>query len=312
MRHLQQTLRIFITGSLLLCTNSVYSPVPATTNFSVSQDQKYAIFDLHGVLIRTCGEMHAVGLRNFLKYALNTLPNPFTLKDTIKSKFFGFLNEIEPLDRTQPLALDPEGTPVPQLMCNWLKGTESTAVILQKIAQHAEQKPQTAELSLLLAICRMTFSPEHFIATQEWVPEGLALARELKGRGYKIFILSNWDSESFELLKAYYPEILAPFDGVLISGNAKSIKPDVNPGNIYEQLLKQYAINPARAVFIDDLPVNVHAAEKAFGIHGILCKQQRIYTKPWSRYPDITQVRHEVNAWEHSLGTPYTSPAVIA
>lgn len=299
MQRLQKSVLITVTTLFLVATTTVYSPVATRAGRSMPNNQKFAIFDLHGVLIRTSGEIQAVGLTNFLNYALHTLPNPFKVKDIIKKIFFDFLHEIQPLDPAQPLALDPDGIPVPQIMCDWLKGTQSTATILKRIEQSAARYEHNAQLNLLLSICHMTFCPEQFITTQEWVPEGLQLAQELKERGYKIYILSNWDPESFELLQEYYPEILAQFDGIVISGTAQSIKPDVAPGNIYEQLITRYNIDTTRAVFIDDLEVNVKAAREKYGIHSILCTQNRLYTRPWSKYPNIAQVRRDLTVWEH-------------
>ena len=300
MQRLQKNVLTIITAVVLASSTIVYSPVASQTK---PDTQKTAIFDLHGVLIRTSGEVQAVGLGNFLYYAMRAWPNPLRLKETIKKSFFGFLHSIQPPNSLQPVALDPDGTPVPQIMVDWLTGAQSTAVILKKIETAALTHSPKIEVPLLLAICRMTFSPEQFIMTQEWVEEGLELAYELKERGYKIYILSNWDPESFELLKEYYPEILSRFDGIMISGNAQSIKPDCTPGNIYEQLLQKYSINPERAVFIDDLEVNVKAAQTRYGIRGIICQQNRMITKPWAKYPDIAQVRRELHAWEFNYGT---------
>lgn len=299
MQRLKKSVLSTIIALFLTSTTTVYSPM-ATHADLPTNTQKSVIFDLHGVLIRTAGEIQAVGLMNFLSYAFQTLPNPLKIQHIVKKIFFDFLHEIQPLDPSQPVALDPDGVPVPQIMCDWLKGTQSTTAILSKINAAAARYEQNAQLNLLLSICNMTFCPQQFITTQEWVPEGLQLAQELKERGYNIYILSNWDPESFELLEEYYPEILALFDGVVISGKAQSIKPDIAPGNIYEQLITKYNINPAYAVFIDDLAVNVKAAKEKYGIHGILCSQNRLYTKPWSKYPNISQVRREFNAWELS------------
>lgn len=300
MQCLQRNLLITITALCLSINTTVYSPMAAHTHGYPDKTTKSAIFDLHGVLIRTSGEINAVGITNFLNFAFHSLPNPLKIKNIIKKIFFGFLHDIQPLDSAQPIALDPDGVQIPQIMCDWLTGKQNSTTILAKIEAAAAQQDQSAQTQLIRAISHMMFCPEQFVTTQEWVPEGLQLAQELKERGYKIYILSNWDPESFALLQEYYPEIFAQFDGVVISGYAQSIKPDVAPGNIYEQLITRYNINPAHAILIDDLTANIQAAQEKYGIHGILCAQNRLYAKPWAKYPDIEHVRHAIHAWELS------------
>ena len=51
----------------------------------------------------------------------------------------------------------------------------------------------------------------------------------------------------------------------MISGDVGVIKPDPR---IYEILLARFAIDPHRAVYIDDVAANVEGA-RPFGIHGI-------------------------------------------
>jgi 2-haloacid dehalogenase len=78
----------------------------------------------------------------------------------------------------------------------------------------------------------------------------------LKAKGYRVFALSNWSAETFPVARPRYP-ILEAFDGLVISGREGLIKPD--PA-IYRLLCERHAIDPRRAVFIDDNVVNVEAA----------------------------------------------------
>jgi putative hydrolase of the HAD superfamily len=88
--------------------------------------------------------------------------------------------------------------------------------------------------------------------------------KELKKNGYKVYLLSNYSKRNFELGKAYfkfYPYV----DGGVISYEIQHIKPEPE---IYEALIKRYDINPAEAVFLDDLPENLEGA-KPFGFETI-------------------------------------------
>jgi len=81
---------------------------------------------------------------------------------------------------------------------------------------------------------------------------------------HRIYALTNWSAETFPVaLRDYY--FLQYFEGILVSGDEKLIKPDPK---IYELILERYSINPATAVFIDDSEKNVKGAE-ACGIKGI-------------------------------------------
>jgi HAD superfamily hydrolase (TIGR01509 family) len=56
-----------------------------------------------------------------------------------------------------------------------------------------------------------------------------------------------------------YPFLTEP-RGVTVSGDVGLIKPDIA---IYEMHHGAFGLNPARTLFIDDMPANVEAARKA-------------------------------------------------
>jgi epoxide hydrolase-like predicted phosphatase len=81
----------------------------------------------------------------------------------------------------------------------------------------------------------------------------------LKKRGYKLFFLSNFPLDIFEeVTSGYY--FFKYFDGGVISAQAKSSKPE---NRIYNILIEKYSLIPEESIFIDDLEINVKAAEAA-------------------------------------------------
>lgn len=88
--------------------------------------------------------------------------------------------------------------------------------------------------------------------------------KELKGRGFRIYGISNWSSETFALICNKYP-ILDLIERKVISGEEKVMKPDAR---IFEIAMQRFESVPEECVFIDDNPDNIKAAED-FGIHGI-------------------------------------------
>lgn len=95
------------------------------------------------------------------------------------------------------------------------------------------------------------------------IEESIALLAALKARGVRLLALTNWSQETFPVARERYP-FLQWFEGIVVSGEERLIKPDPR---IYQRLLDRYAVDPARALYIDDSARNVAAAE-ALGMRG--------------------------------------------
>lgn len=91
------------------------------------------------------------------------------------------------------------------------------------------------------------------------------LLPELKKRGFRLYFLSNFPMDIFEEIKTGY-YFFKYFDGGIISSEAKFSKPD---SRIYEILLEKYSLIPKECLYIDDLKINVKAAEAA-GMKGLV------------------------------------------
>jgi 2-haloacid dehalogenase len=87
---------------------------------------------------------------------------------------------------------------------------------------------------------------------------------ELRERDTPLYVLSNFSAETFPPAFERF-DFLRWFRGMVISGEVGVIKPDPR---IYEIMLARFAIDPYRAVYIDDVAANAEAA-RPFGIHGI-------------------------------------------
>jgi 2-haloacid dehalogenase len=102
----------------------------------------------------------------------------------------------------------------------------------------------------------------------EMIPRAIAgtvaILTELRDRRVPLYALTNFSAETFAGQPARFP-FLDWFDGIVVSGREKLIKPDTR---IFHLLLERYRIDAARAVFIDDIPANAMAAT-AVGMRGI-------------------------------------------
>ena len=107
-------------------------------------------------------------------------------------------------------------------------------------------------------------------------PESVALLRRLKQEGFGIYGLTNWSAETIGIAYKRF-DFFCLFDGIVVSGEEKIIKPDER---IFRILLDRYGLQADECIFIDDSPANVKAARKG-GFQAIL-------------FDDITRVRDRV------------------
>ena len=102
---------------------------------------------------------------------------------------------------------------------------------------------------------------ERAIELQEEVEPTIALIKELKERGYKLYVLSNMSKEYIDYLRQL--PVFDCFDAQVVSCEVGIGKPQ---SEIYEYLLSQNNLNPSETIFIDDRIDNVEAA----AAHGIV------------------------------------------
>lgn len=98
------------------------------------------------------------------------------------------------------------------------------------------------------------------------IKKGVDLLRRLKSEGYKIYGLTNWSAEKIGIAYEMF-DFFSLFDGIVVSGEEKVIKPD---RRIFEILLARYDLKADESIFIDDNLFNIKAAEN-LGFNAILC-----------------------------------------
>jgi 2-haloacid dehalogenase len=87
------------------------------------------------------------------------------------------------------------------------------------------------------------------------------ILRELKQRGTPLYALSNWSAAMFPHAEDRF-EWLDWFDGVVVSGRVRMVKPE---RDIFDYLLSTYGLVADDILFIDDHEPNVIAA-RSYGI----------------------------------------------
>ena len=112
-----------------------------------------------------------------------------------------------------------------------------------------------------------------------WPVAGMdALIRELKERGYGIYLLSN----ATRALHSYFPRLPGAdcFHGKFVSADWELLKPQ---HEIYERFFAVFSLNPAECFFTDDAPANIEGARRA-GMEGAVF------------YGDCARLRRELRA----------------
>ena len=140
---------------------------------------------------------------------------------------------------------------------DWLemdRGTLDEEGAVERFAARMARPPE--EMRALLQAARVSLTPmEH----------SLALARQLKQRGFSLYGLSNMSARNFAYLRERYDH-WQMFQGIVISGEVRLIKPDAA---IFRHISQLYQLEPAQTAFIDDHPPNIEAARQ-LGFHAIL------------------------------------------
>ena len=165
----------------------------------------------------------------------------------------------------------------PALVCSLLAGLISSRCISQSITcvdwfvkesvHCTNARPDSTNLEAF-------FNPESLSKCMRPIEISEELvARCAHYRSNKLFILSNWDAESFDIfLKTpNAQEVLTYFErkNICISADVGYIKPQPE---MYEYFLSLHNLNPKTCFFIDDQEENI-AAANTFGIEGMQFKE---------------------------------------
>ncbi len=236
-----------------------------TSNYPKSEltEQKPAVvFDLGGVLFKTNKPIvlkEQVGPGVAMRYAVRHAC--FSSK-AITKKWFEFLDEVYALHgRTlsyanQRIIIKNEfGIKIPAYLIEWLCNSMTGTQIYKEIEAAVEilGLPDTKRLFMLNM--SKNFLAHDFIKSRLFIEQTFRFIEDLKKEGYPLYVLSNWDSESFCELKKNYPDLFALFDGIMISADVKRAKPDPD---IYQAFEKRFPHH--HYLLIDDQEDNIAAA----------------------------------------------------
>lgn len=96
------------------------------------------------------------------------------------------------------------------------------------------------------------------------IPGTVEILRELHERGVPVYAITNWSAETFPFALERF-DFLKWFQGVLVSGDVKLLKPDPR---IFDLFFKRFGVKASDALYVDDVQRNVDGA-KALGMHAV-------------------------------------------
>ena len=139
---------------------------------------------------------------------------------------------------------------------DWLqmdRGTLTESEALGRLQQRTGRP--VAELSGLFDAVRSSLRPK---------ADTVALVKSLARRDVPLYCLSNMPASTFAYLREQH-SFWNVFKGIVISGEIKMAKPE---REIFEYLLRRYALAAAETVFVDDHAPNIEAA-RTLGLHTV-------------------------------------------
>lgn len=235
---------------------------------------KAIIFDLGGVLVSSSKTKIArnIGLGSFISYFFKQGDGP----ENIFNLVMDILDTIEPAIATdnEPFAYlsGKKIRRLPTLYCKWLAGKAKSSEIKQAALKEVEKRSKEKRFShkiekkLTIKTINSMFNPQLIARATKRIKRGMNLVSDLKAKGHDLYILSNWDNESFNTLcnNSKNKELFKLFkkEHILISGQLGDYKPHQS---IFQTLIKRFNLDVKDCVFIDDQEENI-AAAKSIGI----------------------------------------------
>lgn len=244
-----------------------------TIPHATTAQKQVVIFDIDGVLLQTdkIKAFTHIGIWNVLRFMA------FKQKLPSQGILFDILEHGNDLAHSTQPAYN-RGRRIPQLMVDWQLGVRPLSEIEASMKQALERSQADTTTQIIVhKIIELLVEPSLIVATRKPIKDGVKMLHELKEQGYKVYAFSNWDPDSFDLMKKHFPEIFKHengemFDGIMISGREQCLKPDVE---FFDRFFERFNIKKADAIFFDDTIENVHASN-AYGLDAMHCNPKKM------------------------------------
>ena len=219
------------------------------------------IFDLTNVLIKEnyIGFAKKIGYGNLASYTLTHWKNP-------GHRCLDMLHNMSTDESQKPhIKITLKTRTLPRCLVELQEGKKTCAQAKCEITQCIELLDSkkffssTKEKALMANIMNLILDPETVSTVIEPVKPTVQLVQKLKKSGHQVYLFANAPEELYETAHKKFPDIIQLFDGIVISSQAKSVKPDAA---MFNHLIKTHNLNPANCILIDDLEESAAAARK--------------------------------------------------
>lgn len=257
----------------LLCLS-----MTSITFSSYTLHSKAIIWDLGRTLFKPhqWSILKEIGLGDFLLYPLFSRKNPHEIQNMAFTVLRALTCPHSPLNSYNLAPATDKGALLPLAFRGWLAGYYSNQEILQdaylKIAEFDAHGyfSNKREKRLVTKTLEFMFTPSKFALHMKPIGQALKVLSDCYNTGaHEMFILSNWDPESFSYLyhSHHGQKVFQYFkpENIVISGDINIIKPDPKA---FKYMLKTYNLKPEDCILIDDEIINIDIA-RTLGITGI-------------------------------------------
>ena len=234
---------------------------------SLSINAKTIIFDLHGVLLDRCPTKtgYHIGYLNYASYSVSSATRGFSLEQRCQD----FLMTLEQHELKDAKFKD---QPLPKIIGQWLRGEKTADELVKEINSCVDKSKDFFKSELEEKMIRSVIDlmlPDNLAFVVKPVNDMVRLVQECKMQKdrdgkpkHNLLILSNWDKESFPLIKKNCKKLFKHFDekNIVISSEVKLLKPETE---IFQHVIKKFNLDPKDCIFIDDQKENTKAAEGA-------------------------------------------------
>lgn len=238
----------------------------------------HIIFDLTGVIFQPnrLKQFHTIGLWKSLRYIITHRESPI-------NRFLHLLTQLYELQPNGYPIIYYKRIPLPQCISDFMCGytdSKTTATIINNYVETLIKQNyfrSNLEIYLMQQIIQ-TLINDVFALRPNWTM--IEFVRKLKKNNYTLYLLSNFDKESYTRLLCRYPDIFALFENIVISAHIQMLKPYKE---IYNYILTKYHLLPEECLFIDDQEENVQGAQD-LGIKGLHYTNFNLLLKDFKNY----------------------------
>jgi HAD superfamily hydrolase (TIGR01509 family) len=252
---------------LLMCICTM-ARAPKKINPTDNAQKQIIIFDLTNVLIKEnqIGFAKKIGYGTLASYTITHWKSP-------GYRCLDMLHAMSNHETQKPhITITLNKRIMPRCLVELQEGKKTCAQAKGEIAQCIELLDgkkffsSSKEKILMGNIMNLILDPEAVESVIEPVKPTVHLVQKLKAAGYPVYLCANAPEELYATAKNKFPEIIELFDGIVISSQAKTVKPDAA---IFNHLITTHNLNPTNCILIDDLEASA-ATARTLGMQAIV------------------------------------------